>query len=72
MTPSELSEYLKVAREANCMSLELHIDKDIKFAVTFGPDTLSLGTVPENVPGGWKGPQNLDSDKLFEPEEHVV
>lgn len=72
MTPAVLAEYLRIIREAGCMSAQLKgIDCDTKsfeLSVVLAPDISSpVGKIPE--PGGWKSP---DLDKAFEVEEHSV
>jgi len=75
MTSAALAEYLKVIRDAGCMSAAMKGFDDsheaFELSVVMAPDTVAptMGEVP--TAGGWKSP-NLDSNKLFENEEHSV
>ena len=68
MTPTELSSYLKVMREAGVMQGVLTLDGSAKIEVMFAPEsqTPDFGDAPE--PGGWKSPQRLDSLDMFDRE----
>lgn len=70
MTPEDLSSYLEVLQKYGAMSYahrETQADGNVlEFSITLGPIN-TFGEAPEKAePGGWKGPQNLDSQKLFE------
>jgi len=62
MSPTELSEYLKVLRDQDVGAAVVRLPNGARIQVSFNPQLPAAPDVKEVSPGGWKSPlDHLDN-----------